>query len=666
MGNTLVALEHPLLPSGFIGSLRATALGGKTPSVQVAREGEALYHVELLYDLEDAVKQDDCYVELSPAFVPERFWSFHLTPEEGDIAEQHVFRTPALAARNSEKTLLLLPDIETCEQQDVRSYMDLDAPNRRLCYGMSNSEITHHVLFHKKEGASYRPGKVCLNFYLMLFNEELENFFRPVLSFYWERYGSADYKRLLGQKGDLTPYVRHTYHWAFESWKDAVWQEFDMNGKHVGAPVFIVNTTQSPNYPGTPYEREFRSVWNQAWFCSLRSASGLYRYAKRQGDQSLLEKARLTKELALAFPQQNGLFDSVAGAEMEPFSLDGETRYRSKGWQTLYFGNSNRNPFTRDAARSPRHLLDMSFTAYYMLLWYEELEQDERLRGYATAYAQRLLSLQFENGFFPGWVDETGKALGVLDDSPETAMSAAFLVKCYRVTGNGAYLDAAQKAMEAVLREVVPEGRYEDFETYWSCCSFWSDQIGKKIPRNDLYKQCNFSMYYTALALLDLFEATGEAAYLEKGQQVLDELLMTQSSYQPRSIVPPVVGGFGVMNADGELNDSRQSLFAELIYRYGEVLGLQEYRERALAALRIAFSMMYCPENPEIKEQWEIVWPFFGPEDYGFTMENYGHGGKVDAYGDGIGEFTIYDWGNGAAAEGFERMFDHYGDAVTK
>lgn len=100
--------------------------------------------------------------------------------------------------------------------------------------------------------------------------------------------------------------MKHTYNWAFNSWSENVWQQFELDGKKVGAPVFIVNVTQSPNYPGEINEREFRSIWNQAWFSSLRSASGLYRYARRTGNRELLAKANLTKELALSFPQRNG------------------------------------------------------------------------------------------------------------------------------------------------------------------------------------------------------------------------------------------------------------------------------------------------------------------------------------------------------------------------
>jgi len=123
------------------------------------------------------------------------------------------------------------------------------------------------------------------------------------------------------------------------------------------------------------------------------------------------------------------------------------------------------------------------------------------------------------------------------------------------------------------------------------------------------------------------------------------------------------LGGFGVMNGDGEWNDARQSLFAELILDYGKLLNKEEYTERGLSALRASFVMMYCPENARTKEQWEERWKFFGKADYGFMMENYGHGGVTGIKGEGIGEFTIYDWGNGAAAESYNRIRDHYGEA---
>ncbi len=307
----------------------------------------------------------------------------------------------------------------------------------------------------------------------------------------------------------------------------------------------------------------------------------------------------------------------------------------------------------------------MSFTASLMLDWYNELEKDKWLLVYATTYGNALVKIQRADGFFPAWlsVDEQ-KPLDELNQSPETSMSVSFLLKLYGITKNEKYRVSALKAMKAVMTTDIPSGRWEDFETYWSCSRYGSgDLVGKKVRRNDMFKQNNFSMYWTAEALLLCYQTTKNKNYLKYGERTLDELLMTQASWQPPYMYVNVLGGFGVMNGDAEWDDARQSLFAELILNYGKLLNREEYIERGLSALRASFVMMYCPENARSKKQWEERWNFFGEADYGFMMENYGHGGMTGKKGEGIGEFTIYDWGNGAASEAYNRIRDHYGEA---
>lgn len=640
--------------------LKIDTLCGAVSTEKIISLAENQFYLSFTYNLQKDGDQNDCQICLQLPKNPDFCWSPHLTPEDGFIVQQHVFRTPALIFMYDDQSWILIPDPRVMERQDVPGYLDMDAQTGKMMIGLCNSVVTDHVLYKKTE-THWKKGKTEIAFYLMFFPQVLENPFRPVLSFYWENYGRNDF---LSEKNgfNLFPYVKHTYGWAFDRWKDVVWQEFSLNGKTVGAPVFIVTTSQSPNYNGIKKERELRSIWNQAWFCSLRSASGLYRFIRRTGEEQYREYAEKTKELALSFPQMDGLFDSVIATEMESFVQDQNIFMRSMGWNTKYWGNSDRNPFSGEVRNSPKHILDMSFTAEYMLQWYEELEADERLLDYTEKYAKRLLNIQSENGFFPAWIDEQGEALGILDDSPESSMSAVFLLHYGRLQKDEKYIAAAQKAIEAVCRDIIPYGKWEDFETYWSCSSFWNDHVGEKIKRNNMYKQCNFSMFFTAWALLEMYEIKKDKQYLNLGQRVLDEMLMTQSSYQPVNMPIPTLGGFGVLNADAELNDARQSLFAEVIIRYGEVLGKKEYRERGIAALKRAFTMMYCPENPEVKVQWEKAWPFLNEKDYGFNMENYGHNGEIDQNGLGIGEFTIYDWGNGAAAEAYLRILDHYGE----
>lgn len=647
--------EKPAL-APFVKGLSACPMGNVSPKLKLMETEKNVFRLEISYELDREIQQDDCAAHLELGFAASFFWMPHLTPTAENIAAQHIFRTPALIARGDGKTLILIPDIESRHAEPL--YLDMDAEKGVMTIGMSRSRVTGHVLYERAEGARYPAGTTNLSFYIFTADTELENPFRQVLSWYWKRYGHNDME-LLPKADQLEIYCRRTYEWAFEHWKDVVWQEFEVNGTAVGAPCFIVTVHQRPDNVRHCSERETRSIWNQAWFCSLRSASGLYRYARRHGDSRLMEYANKTKELALSFPQQDGLFDGVVATRMKGDRNDPENPWVSAGWDSRYLGNSDRNPFIRDIEKAPKHILDMSFTAYYMLMWYEELERDERLLAYAERYAGRLISMQFASGYYPAWLGDDGTSKRILDNSPESSMSAAFLFRLYKLTGKECYRQSAERAMERVWEEIVPSGRWEDFETYWSCSSYYSDHVGQQVARNRMYKQCNFSMYFTALAFMEGYLAGGRRGYLDKGRRVLDEMLMTQSSYQPAAVPIPVCGGFGVMNADGELNDARQSLFSELIMQYGEELGETEYYERGLAAMRVSFSMMYCPENPEAKEQWEAAWPFLTERDYGFNMENYGHGGEVDAHGLGIGEFTIYDWGNGAAAESCQRLLDH-------
>lgn len=652
--------ELPEVLMDYLTSVDYGTIGGKPPEVSYQVFTDSLVKISLTWDLQDTVRQDDWQVVVSPAFKPDFHWAPHLTPTNDHIIAQHLFRSPALIVSSAEKQLTIVPDLDLLLKKTtpVDWYMDMNAPGNQLVLGMSRSKVKEHVLFTREAGAVYPPGKVTFGFYIMISDNEgaIFNPFRKVLSFFWTNWGDRLYENgePLG-RWDLDPYVKHTYSWAFDSWRESVWQEFNLNGKKVGAPVFIVNVTRSPNFNGEPKNREFASIWNQAWFNSLRSASGLYRYAKRTDNNRLLEYALMTKELALSFPQKSGFFPAVIAPKSEAS--------RVASWKNFYFGNSNRNPYTWDASQSPYHILDMSFTSLQMLHWYDELEQDERLLKYATVYADALMRIQDEKGFFPGWVHtETLEPLQHLNESPETSMSVTFLLKLYELTKDEKYRTVALKAMQAVMKDIVPAGRWEDFETYWSCNPYGADTlIGQKVTRNNMYKQNNFSMYWTAEALLESYKTTGDRRFLKYGQRTLDELLMTQASWQPPYMYVRTLGGFGVMNADGEWNDSRQSLFSELIVRYGKVQDKKEYIRRGLAALRASFVMMYCPENPETKEQWERRWPFFGEEDYGFMMENYGHGGTTSPEGEGMGEFTIYDWGNGAASEAWNRMLDRYG-----
>ncbi len=642
-------------------------LGASSPTVDISDVGDGWQRVRVAWRLDAPLTQDELAIAFHLAIDPDFWWAPHLAPREGTCIAQHVFRSPALIAADRDRTLILVPDLDICGAlPDNPWFLDVDAPEKRWWIGLSATRISQHVEYEKVTGMTLQPGLIELGFYVLAYRDTAtpRNPWDRVAHFLWQRYARPLYNQGEPLKVPLDRYVEHVYRWAFDTWEDAVWQEFELDGQTVGAPAFIVNVTESPNYPGHTTLREFLSIWNQAWFSSLRGASGLFRYARRTGDTDLRRRADLTKAFALAAPFKEGIFPGVYRTEMTTVTIDGEDIQRSLGWETGYWTNSNRSPRERGITDAWYHILDASWTALLMLRWYEELDPDADLLTYVSTYADKLLTLQDDKGFFPAWLHpDTLAPADVLAESPETSMSVTFLLKLAELTGDARYREAALRAMDAVLIEIVPNGRWEDFETYWSCCSFGKETyLGHRIPRNGMYKQCNFSMFWTAEALLETYRVTGDERYLRWGRRTLDELSMTQQTWQPPFIYIPALGGFGVMNFDGEWNDSRQCLFAELFLAYYRETGDPHLFERGIAALKSAFVMMYCPQNPEAKALWEKVWPFFGPEDYGFTMENYGHTGYTTPEGGGIGSFTIYDWGNGAAAEARNRIYDHFGD----
>ena len=645
------------------------------PRVEVGEADENGWRrVRLTWDVPAEAAQDELSVRFDLEFDPEFWWAPHLAPEEGYVVGQHVFRAPALIAGRGPRTLAVVPDLDIVGARPGNPwFLDYDAVNRRMWLGMTRTEIPEHVLFKKAPGMTFAPGRVELGFFIAAHDDpgEVRNPWREASAFLWKRWGNPLYARGEPIAGRLEPYVRRTYDWAFSGWGKFVWQEFDLGGRRVGAPQFIVNVSQSPNYPGPWYQREFLSIWNQAWFSSLRSASGLYRYGRFVGGaegETFQARARLTKELALAAPVTGGLFPAVIGTANDIVEIAGQKLRRPRGWSEARWSNSDRTPREHGITPDWYHVLDMSWTALLMLRWHEELEPDARLLDYARAYGERLLALQDAEGFFPGWLHPETHAPGpVMNRTPETSLSATFLMKLAATTGEPRFREAGLRALGAVLAKIVPEGHWLDFETYWSCSSWGRERyLDRKIERNAMHKQNTLSMFWTAEALLAAYKATGERRYLDWGRRTLDELSMAQQVWQPPFIHVPALGGFGVMNADGEWNDSRETLFAELFLDYARETGDPSYTERGMAALKAGFVMMYCPENPAVKAMWEKVYPWFGPADYGFTMENYGHGGRTSAEGEGMGVFTIYDWGNGAAAEAAMRILDHYGPLVVR
>jgi hypothetical protein len=320
---------RPVVEYRFVGEETSAAApnvpGGGAGSGQ---KGPSVYHVSVSWNLADTVQQDDMQIIIHPFFPAVFHWAPHLTPTDEHIIAQHVFRAPALIAASGKKQVIIVPDLDILKHgSPAEWYMDMNAPENTLTLGLAKSQVREHVLYTRRGGTMYPPGELHYGFYILTSDAaaDLFNPWRRLLAFFWQKWGRPLYKTGAPlMHTNMEPYVQQTYAWAFDSWKKAVWQEFTLNGKQVGAPVFIVNVTQSPDWPGPVNERELRSIWNQTWFSSLRSAEGLFRYARAHRDSLLMARALKTRELALSFPQRNGFFCSVIATEMEPVEIHGK------------------------------------------------------------------------------------------------------------------------------------------------------------------------------------------------------------------------------------------------------------------------------------------------------------------------------------------------------
>ena len=538
-----------------------------------------------------------------------QIWVPHLTPGPENVIGDWVFRSPAVIVADDAMALAFVVDVDDVAAASPL-WLDYDHPRRTLTLSAGGYRPEGHVFFVRKPRAE-RDVSVRLHVLSSTRAEDVDNPYGLAARFCWERWG----RRGLDRKTPFATHMDRIVRWAFtrEGWGESVWQQVDGTR---GAPVFIVDVGRHPSVPAAERTwREPRSIWNQAWFSTQRCANGLLRYARQVGSADLEARAKQMTEIALSAPQRDGLFPSVLRAEGD-------------AWR---WTNSDRRPAS--ASADACHLVDAAFTCRKLFEWHA-LTGDARALAYVERFADRIGLLQRPSGAFPGWIEPDGCVAPELAEGPESAVSVALLFELGR-------REAALAGLP-FLEQVARDARWEDFETYYSCARWGTP--GERVARNGVYKQNTLSIAWTAEAFLIAWRATNDPKWLRLARRCVDELSLYQAVWSPPFLPAPAHGGFGVMNADSEWNDARQSLFAPLYFDLARATGDAELAERGLSALHASFAMLYCPENAPLARAYEKRFPFFGPESYGFMMENQGHDVAQP-----IGTFTIFTWGNGSA-----------------
>ena len=479
-----------------------------------------------------------------------------------------------------------------------------------LSYGAVDSEPHGHSYFRRSatNGPQVLAGFVEYSYSIVAGAQPEKLGYRRVVRRLWEQIGHPNLMSSPDlQRNAVRPEISLFDDWRRDAWvryADEVYHEFDCGGKRCGT------LASNRNFMGD-WDKPEPDAWFNSWFQTLRTAYGWYVYGRSVGDQEMQRKAETILNLALTSPQKEGAFPTI-------YLLNEKRWIRDDGWAG----------FPDDY-----HAFCMSWTAYWMLRWAEDLvpnRKERKFSAFVRPYGDFLLSKQLSSGAIPSWYSPNFSPRPEFGDfNAETAGSALLLAQLAKVTDKPSYKDAAERAMDFVTREVRPRQRWFDFETFKSCAR---KNFGFYDRWTAQYPQNNLSTIQAASAYLALYRLTKDTKYLEQGTQTLDYLLLTQQVWNNPAFSPKLVGGFTTQNTDAEWSDARQCYAAELLWNYYQATSNQEYLERAVAAARSTFSVA--------------------------PWENWAHIG----YGDEPGAMTGFHWSTGSAMTSVEILYPNLGD----
>jgi hypothetical protein len=565
-------------------------------------------------------------------------WVPNLRPKENYVIGDHVFRSPAIITQKSSVLAALVPDPEIlAENRKMKTVFDFVLKPANACgptfgYGFKEYKPVPHVFYQHDSSMVKELSDETLRYgYYLLIDAEAhpQDGFRQVVRFLWGKYASDYLKFVEPQVLSFNEYAKRGYECAFKQYD--IWREGEFGGRKFGGTVW-------QTWDGDPKEGRASDIKNQTWFNNLRSAYGMYHYGTKWKDQSLVEKARLMKNLALAAPSEKGLFASALSV-----------RHGVLTWYRGTKAQENYNFY---------HTADDAWTAFWMLQWYKDLEQDEALVERCKTLGDSLLEAQLPSGAIPSWVqvkEDKIEPVPPLEESATTACPAFFLIELYSMTGNEKYLEAAEKGAEFIEKNVIPENKWFDFEQYFTACA---NKPRLRCEFTGLWGHNNLSLWWATEMYAKLYEATGREEYLHTGVRLLDILCLYQQIWSPPYLSFYAFGGFGVMNSDAEWNDARESAFAPTLMQYYTLTGEEEYFRRGIAALRASFALMVIPEHKKIAPGNLTT---MKPKDYGATYENYGHLGDDRK----IPGQIMFDWGSGSSASAAAYVERRYGDVFV-
>ncbi|MCE5324321.1 hypothetical protein LLG46_13555 [bacterium] len=225
------------------------------------------------------------------------------------------------------------------------------------------------------------------------------------------------------------------------------------------------------------------------------------------------------------------------------------------------------------------HSVECSRQGIWLLRWYTDIDHDQRIVNYCKDYGEFLVRIMRDDGSIPSFFDKYAHPLPTLLSSSQTAVSALFLARFGSITGDNRYTQAAQDAVKFVIKSNL----YQD-HTLIDTQNHLTTSI--QDPHTGSLPQSGWSLLWSAIACLEIYESTADHKFLKQGIDILNDLSLFQSVWNGCGTIP-----FGMCargNVDISADIELTAAFAECAMRYSRVSGEKLYFERGAAALKAA------------------------------------------------------------------------------
>ena len=545
-------------------------------------------------------------------------WSY--SPSIGGFNPDAQYKAPLILTQERQRAFGIVPNLAVLTRELIQRCshaLDLDVPaGPRLSVGFIPARTYFHSVFVHDLDRSWTAEQPFVNSYYLLVTAAAPpgEAYREAVRLHWEKFGRHELAAAAAQQAGTDNAYQSLGLW--DDWRKQVWEK-ESRAQWLAVPLGDGSTGGAVRT--IRWGRPKPSVYMSSWFNSVRTAVGMALYARRRGSRELLDMATDTIRLALAAPGRDGAFKCIAVPTNGPVvwaAGDGS----GASVKTGYLG------------------YDMSWTAYWLLKWRAAgLLFSDAILPRCRRLADFLMARQLNDGMIPTRFDEAGATQAELSRMlmAETGPAALFLLELYSADRNPRYLEAGLRALQFLEREITPQRKWYDYETFFSCSprTISFDQKTQQWPAN------NLALIPSVAAFLSAHRATGKSEFLTKGEALLDYLLLYQQSWTNpalENLTGPsmLLGGFTTQNSDAEWSDARQSQAGSVILDYYRATGRPEYLERGVSALRSQF-----PISPS---------------------ENWAHGG----YGRKAG-VSSFHWGTGSGMAGIELEEDFLHDAVV-